>query len=77
MAIEMSRQVHPTHRLTNCLLCILGGLEHYRAGSFRSAIQSNIDISPDDVTSSTEKILQVLPTGLIRKLQASELRAER
>ncbi len=55
---------------TDGLLGVLCGLEDDRAGSLGATVQSNVDISPDDVASRTEQVLQVLPASLVRQLQA-------
>jgi len=58
---------------TDSLRGILGSFEDYRARTFGATICANVDISTNYVSRGTEKIFEVLPPGLIRKLHPNKI----
>jgi hypothetical protein len=51
---------------TDSLRGILGSFKNYCTRTFRTAIRPDVDVSTNDVAGGTEKILEILPPGLIR-----------
>ena len=51
------------------LLSIFRSLEDHSSRSLWPSIRADVDVSADDVTSGSEEILQILPTGLVWQLE--------
>jgi hypothetical protein len=66
--LEQLEIVQDKPLLTYGILGVLSGLEHNRTRALRTAISTNVDIGADYIPSCAKEILEVLPSGLVRKL---------